>query len=540
MKKIPLEVLIDLNQKLVSLRDPSDAHLRRSYIQKVAKQFSVSESSVYRYIKSLGLQHKDRKIRSDKGKPTVLSNEKLFYYCQYIAALKVASVNDKGHMLSTEHCIELLESGNVLHKDKSIQVEKGLLKKSTINRYLDKYYIKPDDIFAEPTVNHFESQYSNQCWQLDITPSEIYRFPSQQANDPRRVMTYSVLDDRSGIAFSKYYLAEGEDALTVLDFLYCAFSKITNLPNELYGIPDFIYTDNARFVESALFRRVMKKMGIKILSHLPRGKSGRKTTARSKGKVERHHRTIKSGIEPTFKINVPQDIDEANNILASFINDQNTKQHRRLSNSRINVWHASVVEGSDFSVCPEDHYRSLLREPFDRVVKNDATVQVNNVIYQLSAQFSGEKVIVLLCSNESEIYIEHRDEEFGPFYPAILPAEFGEYYNQSKSKKESTADNVVSLIDSISLKKEEMKSVYKRPSNINPHKLYHKTKYYKSKIEARMAVSTYIGKPLSELLPEQVSFIHKITESTLSHSEIMQSIDQFFEMKLIQNKGTSS
>lgn len=539
MKKIPLEILIDLNQKLITLRGPSNSHIRRELIQEIAKQFSVSESSVYRYIKSLGTKYQDRKIRSDKGKASILSDEKLFYFCQYIAALKVASSNDKGHMLSTERCISLLENSQVTQKGHTIQAPKGVLKKSTINRYLEKYYIRPEDIFAEPTVNHFESQYSNQCWQLDITPSELYKFPNQDPNDPRKVMTYSVVDDRSGIAFSKYYLAEGEDTLTALDFLYCAFSKITNLSNELYGIPDFLYTDNSKFVESALFRRVLKKMGVNILTHLPRGKGGRKTTARSKGKVERHHRTIKSGIEPLFKFNKPDNINEANNQLATFINDENSKQHRRINESRINVWQSSIIEGSDFSVCTEDHYKSLLREPFERQVKSDATVQVNNVIYQLSSQFSGEKVLVLLSLNDSEIYIEHREEEFGPFYPAVIPSNFGEYNHHKKSEKERIADNVILLTESIGLQINNHDQAYTSPSNINFQKIYTRTKFYKTKVEARIAVSKYLGKPLSELLPEQINFIHKITESTLNHSEIITSIDNFFKIKLIQNKETS-
>ena len=145
-------------------------------------------------------------------------------------------------MLSTRACIDLLESGDLLVKKKPIKVEAGILKVSTINKYLNQYYISPKDIFSEPTVNRFMAKYANQCWQFDITPSEIQRLPEQHPDDPRRVMLFSVVDDSSGISFSKYYYAEGEDTLTALDFLYYAFAKITIHNNELYGIPDFLYT----------------------------------------------------------------------------------------------------------------------------------------------------------------------------------------------------------------------------------------------------------------------------------------------------------
>ena len=76
------------------------------------------------------------------------------------------------------------------------------------------------------TNSPLEASYSNQCWQLNITPSELHRLPSQVSNDPRRLMVYSVVDDKSGLSYSRYYLAEGEDTLTALDFLYHAFSKM--------------------------------------------------------------------------------------------------------------------------------------------------------------------------------------------------------------------------------------------------------------------------------------------------------------------------
>ena len=111
-------------------------------------------------------------------------------------------------------------------------------------------------------------------------------------------MSYSVIDDLSRIAYAEYRLAEGEDVLNVLEFLYKAVAKITSDPNELHGIQDFLYTDNGSFVKSRLFNRVLSALGINVLSHLPRGCGGRKATARAKGKVERQHRTIKAGLEP--------------------------------------------------------------------------------------------------------------------------------------------------------------------------------------------------------------------------------------------------
>ena len=58
-------------------------------------------------------------------------------------------------------------------------------------------------------------------------------------------------------------------------------------------IPEMIYTDNGPIAKSQVFQNVMDCLGIKLATHLPNGKDGRRVTARSKGKVERPFRTVK-------------------------------------------------------------------------------------------------------------------------------------------------------------------------------------------------------------------------------------------------------
>jgi hypothetical protein len=46
-----------------------------------------------------------------------------------------------------------------------------------------------------------------------------------------------------------------------------------------------LYMDNGPIARSQVFQRVMELLGVQIRTHLPKGKDGRRTTARSKGKV---------------------------------------------------------------------------------------------------------------------------------------------------------------------------------------------------------------------------------------------------------------
>lgn len=536
MYKIPLEVLYRLDEQITNL--PNQGKLRRELIQEVALRYQLSDSTIYRQLKSLMLHPSERVVRKDKGCPKITKEKELYHYCQLIAAMKIRSMNGKKHILSTAHCIKFLEEKGVKVKEQTFTAAKGLLKVSTVNRYLNYYLISPSDICSEPTVNHFEASYSNQCWQLDITPSELHRLSSQHPDDPRRLLSFSVVDDKSGLTYSRYYLAEGEDTLTALDFLYHAFSKMTEDEVQLYGIPDFIYTDNASFVKSKLFMRVMAKLGIQVLTHLPRGKGGRKTTARAKGKSERHHRTIKTVVEPWYKFDLPENLDQANACLAKLDVELGQKKHRSQEITRHQVWKANLPEHATLSICSQDHYSLLLREPVERAVKSDATIQLNGAHYQLLPQFAGEDVIVLVALDKTRINIEYRDVEYGPFLPVEAPTPFGEYNHHKKSEKERAADNVVELSTIISIHLPDCETQTRRsPLNVNVNLLPGYVKKYDSSLEAKLALAKYLGKPLSLLTEKQRRFINALTEQTLEHDVLIAHLNDYMSLKLVTNKG---
>lgn len=88
-KKIPAEALIDLRRQLDSLTPRSCE--RKLLVEKTAMLYGVSQSTLYRYLK----KHRKSKItqRSDRGEPRVISKEKMEYYCELIAAIKVRTSN---------------------------------------------------------------------------------------------------------------------------------------------------------------------------------------------------------------------------------------------------------------------------------------------------------------------------------------------------------------------------------------------------------------------------------------------------------------
>jgi hypothetical protein len=100
-KQLVAETLIDLHRRLNTL--PTRSHERRMIMQETANLYGVSEQSLYR---ALAQRARPRALRrSDRGTPRVLPQDKMEYYCELIAALKVRTSNKKGRHLSTGEAI---------------------------------------------------------------------------------------------------------------------------------------------------------------------------------------------------------------------------------------------------------------------------------------------------------------------------------------------------------------------------------------------------------------------------------------------------
>src|SRR2546425_6759377 len=86
----------------------------------------------------------------------------------------------------------------------------------------------------------------------------------------------------------------------------------------------------------------MDYLGIEVKTHLPRGHDGRRTTARSKGKVERPFRTVKEAHETLYHFHQPDTEAQANAWLLRSLLRSNAQQHRSHPHTRQADWVANL------------------------------------------------------------------------------------------------------------------------------------------------------------------------------------------------------
>ena len=204
-----------------------------------------------------------------------------------IAALKIRTSNRKGRHLSTVTAIRLLEEHGIETPEGHLQAPVGLLKKTTINRYLKQWGYDHQTLLRQPPAVRFQAEESNQCWHFDLSPSDLKHLKNvpEWAEGKGRplLMLYSVVDDRSGVAYQEYHQVYGEDVEAALRFLFNAMSAKTVENFPFQGIPQMLYLDNGPITRSLVFQKVMGLLGIEVKTHLPAGKDGTRVTARSKG-----------------------------------------------------------------------------------------------------------------------------------------------------------------------------------------------------------------------------------------------------------------
>ena len=546
-KKIPEERLVEIKKRLDLL--PARSVERNNVIKAFGDLYGVSINSVYRALRERAKPKGLR--RSDVGKSRILPTSEMEWYCQIIAAMKIRTCNKKDHHLCTAEAIRILEDFGILTPQGLVQAPKAVLKKTTVNRYLSAWGYDLRSLDIEPVASRFQAKHSNECWQFDLSPSDLKDLPTwpdwiDARQGKPQLMLYSVVDDRSGVAYQEYHATYGEDVEAALRFLFQAMSpkEIEGFPFQ--GIPQMIYMDNGPIGKSQVFQRVMDLLGVKVRTHLPRGKDGRRTTSRAKGKVERPFRTVKEVHETLYHFHKPQDEQEANRWLLNFILRYDEKSHRSEKHSRMEDWIKNLPPSGMRRMCSWERLCVFAREPERRKVASDARITVNGGIYQVSPELAGEEVILWWGFFDTELFVEFGERRFGPYHPVGGPIPLHRFRKFKKTQAEKRADAIEKLARELDLPKKVLEmdsrtqealrrelpedSPFVEFRDPDPFQEFH----YSSPIEAKKAIAEHLGLPLAKLDPAQLAKINEILSATLNKKDVIEAVRNLFRLS---NKG---
>ncbi|UQW71868.1 DDE-type integrase/transposase/recombinase [Pseudomonas avellanae] len=537
---MPVDSLLQLRQRLDRL--PKKSPERATQVAAIAELYGVSPSTVYR---ALNLIHKPHAVhRADRGKPRVLQQAQLERYCELIAALKIRTTNKQGRHLSTRRAIELLEDYGVETEQGLVRAPKGILTRSTVNEYLSRWLLNQSRLLRQPPAVRFQAEHSNDCWQFDLSPSDLKHIEKPEWIDLSKgeptLMLFSVVDDRSGVAYQEYHCVYGEDAETALRFLFNAMVPKADPTFPFQGRPKMIYLDNGPVAKRRVFQNVMQALGIECQTHIPAGKDGTRTTARSKGKVERPFRTVKEAHETLYHFHKPETEVQANEWLMRYlVRTYNVQGHRSEPHSRIEDWLANLPAEGLREMCTWEQFCRFAREPERRKIGIDARVTIEGTTFEVEPDMAGESVVLLWGLFDNELYAEFNGERFGPFYPVSGPIPLHRYRAFSRGKADERSERIRSLADQLGLPIAALagNDVRLTPSAVPvelprlPFDAEAHEYHFPNVIAAKLAVSNELALPLAKLSEEDQAFIQQVVSETLIRRVVLDRVRGYFRHK---------
>ena len=536
---IPVEALLDLRRRRDQL--PPRHAARRALVESAAGLFGVSRATLYRAL--AGLMRPQGLRRADRGEPRKINRQELEHYCEIVAALKLRTSNLKGRRLSTARCIELLESHGVETPQGLVQAPSGLLHRATVNRYLQLWGYDHARMTRAPVAVRFEARTSNALWQFDVSPSDLKEIEQPVWIDPDRKglpvpMLFSVVDDRSGAAYQEYRCVYGEDVESGLRFLFNAMAPKDEAAQALQGIPEALYLDNGPIAKSGVFNTVMERLGVRVMTHVPAGRDGRRPTARAKGKVERPFRTVKEAHETLYHFHKPDTEAEANAWLSRYIDRYNAQPHRREPHSRIEDWMRNLPGEGLRQMCSWERFCAFAREPERRRVAGDARIRVDGAFYDVDSDLAGETVTVWWGLFDHELFVEFQERRFGPYRPSGGPIPLHRYRKPRRSATQQRADRIFDLASKLSVPRAALSGTddslarvanvvpLRRQPFVDPDPYGQFT--YGGRLDALRGVSDLLHRPLARLAEDDLAFINALVERTLDKATIKQAVLERF------------
>lgn len=182
------------------------------------------------------------------------------------------------------------------------------------------------------------------------------------------------------------------------------FQKVLKNAIASYGIPDKLYVDNGCSYSNEQLSMICVSLGILLLHTRVRDGA-------SKGKVERHFRTLKERWLYTLDINAITSLAQFNTMLRDYMRSYNTTFHRGI--------HAVPLDRYEASKDPprKPASRQWLDDCFynriTRKVRKDSTVTIDKVCYDVPMQFISARVdIRYLPDDMDSAFILFEDQKF--------------------------------------------------------------------------------------------------------------------------------
>ncbi len=262
---------------------------------------------------------------------------------------------------------------------------------STFYRYMEDIHINKelsiDD--EEKDLKRFSHAFINELWQTDT----MYGPYIKVGKSKKQTYLLAYIDDSSRlITHAEFYHTQNFNALRA-SFKEAIMKR---------GIPTMLYTDNGKIYRSQQLEYICASIGCTLIH-------AKLFTPNSKGKIERFFKTVRTRFLSRINPTEIKDIEELNTKFRVWLEDDyQRKKHSTTLMSPIDLFMSQVSRIKIFNDINQLHECFLIR--VSRKINNDATLQLDNILYETEQKFAGERLEVrydpeLLSNVQNKIFL---------------------------------------------------------------------------------------------------------------------------------------
>ena len=308
-----------------------------------------------RLYRKFGIDGLYPKSRSDKGTLRKMPDK----VKEYIVSSKLAHPKKTAKTIYQEMIVTGLASCN----DLSL---------STVQRYISKNKLTTKSL--EPVDRKaFEFEFANDCWQSDISVGPYLNLNGKK----QKTHLFAILDDASRlVVHCEAFFSEGFPSL--LSTFKTAVAK--------RGVPKKLFVDNGKVYHSNQLQFICASIGSIVAFARP-------FSPQSKGKIERWFKTLHEQWTNAIDWNSFKSIEDLNESLNSFVeNNYNKQVHSSIKMAPIDRFKEDIHR---IKLIPSKHeIDNIFMYRATRKVKNDATLSIDNILFEVPMKYIGDKVNV--------------------------------------------------------------------------------------------------------------------------------------------------
>jgi transposase InsO family protein len=218
----------------------------------------------------------------------------------------------------------------------------------------------------------YEKAHINELWMADAMHGPYLL----DGNRKHKAILISIIDDCSRVIVgAKFFFSE--NSINLEKVLKEAILK--------FGLPKVFYCDNGSIFISSNLQLACARLGIALVHSIPYDSS-------SRGKIERYHRTVREKFLVCMNISDTTHIDELNACFSSWLNKEYHRgYHFGIEDKPLDKWMNDLNKTEVRRVSAQELDLAFYMT-IERKVKNDSTISIKKVLYEVPYNFIGERI----------------------------------------------------------------------------------------------------------------------------------------------------